>query len=78
MVGLIKRTDDWGGVTYLTIVGATREDCFKRVNEMNEVDGHSEIHATFKLIATQENGVWYDCEYRKLSDIYVNSCLNKK
>ena len=74
---LLKRKDRFGGISYITIEDTTKENCNQQVNEMNYYGDLSEIQARFYVMATQQNGIWYDNNDEKLDNEFIKTCLKK-
>ena len=68
MTGLVRKSDSDGKVSYFTIVGMTESDCFEQVSELSSHARQCDTGNKFYLVATRQNGIWYDIEGKKLSD----------
>jgi hypothetical protein len=75
MTGLVRKRDSFGMLSYFTIVGTSEMDCHRQVSELNHYGDLCEIRARFSLVATQQNGVWYDVEGEVLSNEYIRTSL---
>ena len=75
MMGLVRKSDSFGMLSYFTIVGTSEMDCHRQVSELNHYGDLCEIRARFSLIATRQNGTWYDIEGKPLSDAYIRTYL---
>ena len=75
MTGLVRKRDSFGMLSYFTIVGKSEMDCHRQVSELNHYGDLCEIRARFFLVATQQNGVWYDIEGKVLSNEYIRTYL---
>lgn len=75
MTGLVRKSDSFGMVSYFTIVGMTESDCFEQVTELNFHTRQCDTGNRFYLIATRQNGKWYDIEGKELSDEYIRTYL---
>jgi hypothetical protein len=75
MTGLVRKSDSDGKVSYFTIVGMTEDDCFSQVSELCTWSRKCGTGNRFYLVATRQNGVWYDIEGKTLSDEYVRTFL---
>lgn len=75
MTGLVRKKDSFGMLSYFTVVGSNVDHIDAQVTELNHWGDLTEIRARFTLIATRQNGVWYDIEGRQLSDEYIRPFL---
>ena len=75
MTGLVRKRDSFGMLSYFTIVGTSEMDCHRQVSELNHYGDLCEILARFSLVATRQNGTWYDVEGKPLSDAYIRTYL---
>lgn len=75
MIGLVRKSDSDGKVSYFTIVGINMDDCERQVSELCDHARHCDTGNKFYLVATRQNGVWYDIEGKTLSDEYVRTYL---
>lgn len=75
MIGLVRKKDSFGMLSYFTVVGSNIDHIDAQVSELNHFGDMVEIHARFTLIATQQSGVWYDIEGKKLSNEYIRTYL---
>ena len=75
MIGLVRKKDSFGMLSYFTVVGSNIDHIDAQVTELNHWGDLTEIRARFTLIATRQTGVWYDIEGKTLSDEYVRTYL---
>ena len=75
MTGLVRKSDSDGKVSYFTIVGMTEGDCFDQVSELSSHARQCGTGNRFYLVATRQNGTWYDIEGKTLSDAYIRTYL---
>jgi hypothetical protein len=75
MIGLVRKSDSFGMLSYFTVVGSNIDHIDAQVTELNHWGDLTEIRARFTLIATRQNGVWYDIDGRRLSDEYIRPFL---
>lgn len=75
MRGLVRKKDSFGMLSYFTVVGSNVDHIDAQVAELNHWGDLTEIRARFTLIATRQNGVWYDIEGRQLSDEFIRPFL---
>ena len=75
MIGLVRKKDSFGMLSYFTIVGLTEDDCFGQVSELSWHSRHCDTGNRFYLVATRKDGVWYDIEGKKLSNEYIRTYL---
>ena len=75
MIGLVRKTDSFGTVEYFTIVGMTETDCFEQVSELTFHARECDTGNKFYLVATRQNGIWYDIQGKQLTDEYIKPFL---
>lgn len=75
MIGLVRKSDSFGMLSYFTVVGSNIDHIDAQVTELNYWGDLTEIRARFTLIATRQTGVWYDIEGMRLSDEYIRPFL---
>lgn len=75
MTGLVRKSDSFGMVSYFTIVGMTESECFDQVSELISHARQCNTGNSFYLVATRQNGIWYDIEGKTLSDTYIKTYL---
>ena len=75
MTGLVRKSGSDGKVSYFTIVGMTESDCFDQVSELSSHARQCGTGNRFYLVATRQNGTWYDIEGKTLSDAYIRTYL---
>jgi hypothetical protein len=75
MIGLIKKTDSFGDVSYFTIVGANESSLFDQMSELNEHAYYCDTGNEFILIGYRECDKWYTNDGKPLDGMYVLELL---
>lgn len=75
MIGLIKKTDSLGDVSYFTIVGANESSLFDQMSELNEHACYCDTGNEFRLIGYREYDKWYTIDGKPLDGMYVLELL---
>lgn len=78
MIGLIKKIDSFGDVSYFTIVGSSEADCFSQFYELNEHAYECKTGNTFYFIGYKTAGQWMFVNGEPLDDDYVNMVLRNQ
>ena len=78
MIGLIKKTDSLGVVSYFTIVGANESSLFDQMSELNDHAYFCDTGNDFRLIGHKINEQWFDNVGKILDNAYINDLLKNE
>lgn len=75
MTGLVRKRDSFGMLSYFTVVGFNLNHINEQVSELNHYGDLCEIMARFSLVATKQDGVWYDIQGKIMSYDHIKTLL---
>jgi hypothetical protein len=75
MIALIQKTDSFRVISYFTIVGINKSDCFDQVVELNDHAYECKTGNEFRLFAYKIDGKWVSIDGKSLDSKYVNDLL---
>lgn len=75
MIALIQKTDSFRVISYFTIVGVNKSDCFDQVVELNSHACECETGNEFRIVGYKRDNKWVTIDGKPMDNYVVNELL---